>query len=63
MAVDDHLLAELARKVAARDPAAGRWLARCLNEYLSKPWILEELGDARSTSIRAEISEATHSVN
>jgi len=61
--VDDDLLAELAKKVAAQAPAAGRWLAGRLNEYLGKPWILDELGEARTTRIHAAISSATHGVN
>lgn len=63
MDIDDHMLAELAQRVAARDPEAGRWFAHSLNEYLSKPWILEEFGAARSTRVRAEISEAAHGIN
>jgi hypothetical protein len=61
--VQDHLLAGLVQEVSARDSGAGRWLAHCLNEYLSKPWILEEFGAARSTRVRAEICEAAQGVN
>ena len=63
LAIDDHLLAELVRRVGGVRPEAGRWLARCLADYLSKPWVVEELGDDRSTSVRADIDAAANVVN
>lgn len=63
LAVDDHLLSELARRVVAREPAAGRWLVRSFSEYLSKPWMLKDLGDERSARIRAELASVAKGVN
>lgn len=63
IAVDDALLSELVRKVAGKNPEAGRWLGQSLNQYLSKPWMLEELGDERCGRIRAAISAAAHGMN
>jgi hypothetical protein len=63
VAVDEQLLSELVRRVVAREIEAGRWLGRALSEYLSKPWMVQELGDERSARIRAEIAAAANGVN
>jgi len=63
IAVDDELLSELVRMVARKNPESARWLGRCLNEYLSKPWMLEELGDGRSTRVRTNIHRAANGMN
>lgn len=63
VAVDDELLSDLVRMVAAENPESARWLGRCLTEYLSKPWMLEELGDDRSARVRASIYGAAHGLN
>jgi hypothetical protein len=63
LAVHEHLLPELVQKVAAHSPAAGRWVADCLNEYVLKPWIVEEIGSDQSVRIRGEISAAAAALN
>jgi hypothetical protein len=63
VSVDEQLLSELVRTVVAREPEAGRWVARALSDYVSKPWMLQELGEERSARIRAEIAAAANGVN
>jgi hypothetical protein len=58
LAVDEQLLPSLVRKMREQDPGVARWFARCLNAYLTKPWMLKELGDHRNAAMRAQIAAA-----
>ena len=63
VAIDDRLLPELVRMVRVRKLETGRWLADRFCEYLSKPWMSEEIGGDRCTRIRAKIAAAEHALN
>jgi hypothetical protein len=49
-------LAELVRRVAAREPAAAGRLAGMIREYVAKPWAQRSLGAARIEAIRQALS-------
>lgn len=63
VAIDERLLPELVRMVRVRMPQTGQWLAKRVADYLSKPWMVEELGGERCASIRAKITAAEHALN
>lgn len=63
LAVDEHLLARLVTVLKSGEPATASWLASVLNAYLSKPWMLKELGNERSARIRREIVAAGNGSN
>jgi hypothetical protein len=63
VAIDDRLLPELVRMLRVRKPETGRWLSDRICEYLSKPWMIEELGGDRCTRIRAKIAAAELALN
>jgi len=63
VAIDDRLLPELVQMVRVRKPETGRWLAARICDYLSKPWMIEELGGNRCTSMRAKITASELALN
>jgi hypothetical protein len=63
LAVDEHLLARLVTVLKNGEPATASWFASVLNAYLSKPWMIKELGEQHSASIQAELSSAAGVVN
>lgn len=63
VAIDARLLPELVQMVRVRKPENGRWLADRICDYLSKPWMIEELGGDRCSSIKSKIAAAEHALN
>jgi len=63
LAVDEGLLRRLISELMRRDEARAASFAVVLNEYLAKPWMVEELGDDRSAKIRAGLTGAVHLSN
>ncbi len=63
VAIDDRLLPELVRMVRVRKPETGRWLATRICDYLSKSWMIEEIGGDRCTRIRAKIEASELALN
>lgn len=59
VAVDEQLLSQLVQRVAIQRPEAGQWLSRLFSDYLSKPWMLQEIGSTRSASTCAGIAMAS----
>jgi len=59
----DQLLPQLVRRVMVRKPEAGRWLATRIVDYLSKPWMIEEIGGERCANLRSKIATAEHALN
>jgi hypothetical protein len=55
VAVDDALLAELVHRLSARRVEAGQWLADGFDAYLSKPWMIKELGSDRVARLRHDV--------
>ena len=55
VAVDDALLGELVARLFARRVEAGEWTATSFDTYLTKPWMLEELGSERIEQLRRSL--------
>jgi hypothetical protein len=53
IAVDEALLGELVHRLRARRVEAGESLAASFDAYVSKPWMLEELGSERVERLRS----------
>ncbi len=63
VAIDDRLLPELVQMVRVRKPETGRWLANRICDYLSRPWMIEELGGDRCSRLRAKIGASELALN
>jgi hypothetical protein len=61
--VEDTLLPELVRRVSSPRPDAGRWLAACFADYLSKPWMVRRLGNDRVRRLGDELLGRSGPVN
>jgi hypothetical protein len=58
LAEDDALLPQLVARTRARDAAAGAALAALLDAYLTRPWVVADLGAPRADSVRRAVAAA-----
>jgi hypothetical protein len=59
IAVDDAMLGELVRRLRTRLIDAAESLAGQFDAYISKPWMVKELGSSRVENLRASLRERT----
>lgn len=61
--IDDSLLSRLIVAIGERNRATARSFARAVEGYLRQPWMLKELGEARSSRICSEVAAAGGAIN